>query len=115
LSEASALISHLADNGARYGASIADQVRPGSGLMPLPPPSYAIVEANPGGKESEGPALAIADCGSRRRRQLGTHAVSAQEASTTLSPRALQEIAQVEAEIDRNRGSDGRTFGQGAG
>jgi len=32
---------------------------------------------------------------------LGADTTSAQEASTTLSPKALQEIAQVEAEIDR--------------
>src|ERR1700739_4853250 len=32
---------------------------------------------------------------------LGTDAPDAQEVSVTLSPKALQEIAQVEAEIDR--------------
>jgi hypothetical protein len=36
---------------------------------------------------------------------------SAKEKNTTLSPAALKEIAQVEAEIDRTRGTDTRAGG----
>src|ERR1700730_14407610 len=45
----------------------------------------------------------------------GADMASAQDASTTLSPQALQEIAQVEAEIDRIEGTTTERLGKPPG
>src|SRR5260370_12568703 len=55
----------------------------------------------PGVRKVKAPLVLLSIAAAAFAGVLGADTASAQEASTTLSPKALQEIARVEAEIDR--------------